>query len=40
MPTAAVKEIAFIDYAITNLDSFLAGLRPDGQPSGLAPHDS
>lgn len=32
MSTSAVKEIVFIDPAITDLDSFLAGLGPDGQP--------
>lgn len=39
MSTSTVKEIAFIDRAMTDLGSSLAGLRPDGQPSGLAPHD-
>lgn len=40
MPTSAVKEIVFIDRAITDLDSFLAGLRPDVEPIILDSHQS
>ncbi|TKB77299.1 MAG: DUF4347 domain-containing protein [Nitrospira sp.] len=40
MSTSTVKEIAFIDRAITDLDPFLVGLRPDLEPIVLAPGKS
>jgi len=40
MSTSTVREIAFIDRGITDLDSFLAGLRPDVEPILLAPGES
>ena len=40
MSTSTVKEIVFIDRAITDVDSFLAGLRPDIEAIVLAPGES
>ena len=37
MTTSTAKEIAFIDRAVTDLDSFLAGLRSEVEPVVLAP---
>ena len=40
MPTSAAKEIAFIDRGIADIDSFLAGLRPDIEPIVLSSSQS
>src|SRR5690349_16587045 len=40
MSTSTAKEIAFIDCAITELDSFVAELRPDVEPIVLASGES
>jgi hypothetical protein len=38
-PTASAREIAFIDRGVTDLDTFLAGLRPEVESVVLTDHE-